>query len=70
VLALLLLIDLALAMLERVNSHLHLLALAFPVKMLAALLVLASTVAVFPTILESTAERTFRVLAEILALRK
>lgn len=51
VIALLLLVDVALALLGRLNQQLQLLSLAFPLKMLVALVVLAWTAAAFPRIL-------------------
>jgi flagellar biosynthetic protein FliR len=51
VIALLLLVDVALALLGRLNQQLQLLSLAFPLKMLVALLVLAWTAASYPRIL-------------------
>jgi flagellar biosynthesis protein FliR len=50
-LALLTLVDLALALLGRINSQLQLLTLAFPLKMLAAVLVLAWIAPLFPRVL-------------------
>jgi flagellar biosynthetic protein FliR len=51
VVALLLLVDLALALLGRLNQQLQLLSLAFPLKMLTALLVLSWIAPVFPRLL-------------------
>src|SRR5512133_2753330 len=51
VIALLLLVDVALALLGRLNQQLQLLSLAFPLKMLVTLLVLAWTAAAFPRLL-------------------
>jgi flagellar biosynthesis protein FliR len=51
VVALLLMVDVALALLGRLNQQLQLLSLAFPVKMLLALAVLSWTAAMFPRIL-------------------
>lgn len=50
VVALLLMVDVALALLGRLNQQLQLLSLAFPVKMLLALAVLSWTAAVFPRV--------------------
>jgi flagellar biosynthesis protein FliR len=50
IVALLVMVDLALALLGRVNTQLHLLTLAFPAKMLVALLMLAWVAALFPRI--------------------
>lgn len=51
VVALLVMVDVALALLGRLNAQLQLLSLAFPVKMLTALLVLSWVAALFPRIL-------------------
>jgi flagellar biosynthetic protein FliR len=51
VVALLILVDVSLALLGRLNSQLQLLTLAFPAKMLAALLVLSWIAAVFPRLM-------------------
>jgi flagellar biosynthetic protein FliR len=51
VVALLLLVDIALALLGRLNQQLQLLSLAFPLKMLIALLVLSWSATTFPRIL-------------------
>jgi len=51
VVALLLMVDVALALLGRLNQQLQLLSLAFPVKMLLALAVLSWTAAMFPRVL-------------------
>lgn len=66
VLALMLLIDLALALLGRIQSQLQLLTLAFPVKMLTALALLAVLAPVFPSLLEGAATRTFQAIAKVL----
>lgn len=57
VIALLLFIDISLALLGRLNSQLQLLSLSFPIKMLVALAVLAITSPAIPVIYESTAAR-------------
>lgn len=51
VVALLVLVDVALALLGRLNQQLQLLSLAFPAKMLTALLILTWTMAVFPRLM-------------------
>lgn len=51
VVALLLMVDVALALLGRINQQLQLLSLAFPLKMLVALALLAWTAALFPRLL-------------------
>jgi len=59
VVALLLMVDVALALLGRLNQQLQLLSLAFPLKMLAALLLLAWSAPVFPRILLEFAGHAF-----------
>jgi flagellar biosynthetic protein FliR len=51
VVVLLVLVDVALALLGRLNQHLQLLSLAFPLKMLAALVMLSVLAALFPRIM-------------------
>ncbi len=51
VVALLVMVDVALALLGRLNQQLQLLSLAFPAKMLIALVVLSWVAAVFPRVL-------------------
>jgi flagellar biosynthetic protein FliR len=59
VVALLLLVDVALALLGRLNQQLQLLSLAFPLKMLVALLVMAWTAAAYPRILMELSGQAF-----------
>jgi flagellar biosynthetic protein FliR len=66
VLALMLLIDLVLALLSKVNAQLQLLSLAFPLKVLAALATLTALTSVFPSVFREAAERTIVALAQIL----
>jgi flagellar biosynthetic protein FliR len=63
---LLMLIDVALALLGRINQQLQLLSLAFPVKMLASLAFLAALLPLFLPVYRAAAERTFSALARIL----
>ena len=65
VIALLLLVDISLALLARINSQLQMLSLAFPAKMLAGLLVLASLTAVVPRLYETMATGCFEVLGQL-----
>jgi flagellar biosynthetic protein FliR len=58
VVALLLLIDVALALLGRMQQQLHLLSLAFPIKMMAALGVLTALSPVLPKLFSSAAAHT------------
>lgn len=60
--ALLVLLDLALALLGRMQQQLHLLTLAFPVKMLATLAILAALAPVIARIFESSAGRIMEAL--------
>jgi flagellar biosynthesis protein FliR len=62
VVAMLLLIDVALALLGRMQQQLQLLSLAFPVKMMAALALLAALAPMMPKIFGSAAERTIAAL--------
>ena len=57
VVALLLLVDLAFALLGKLHTQLQLLSLAFPVKMLAAIGLLAALMRVFPKVYEGVAAR-------------
>jgi flagellar biosynthetic protein FliR len=66
VLALTMLVDVSLALLGRINAHLQLLTLAMPLKMLAALAMLAALLTIFPLVFERTAHQTFAVLARVL----
>lgn len=63
VVALLLLIDLTLAVASRVNAQLQLLSLAFPAKMLAAMAMLALSARLLPALFLEQAERFAEVLA-------
>ncbi len=65
-LALLLLVDIALALVGRINAHLQLLTLAFPLKMLAAILVLASTAVLFPGLFSGYGRQTLGVVRRLL----
>lgn len=64
--ALLLLIDISIALLGRMQQQLQLLSLALPAKMLAALVLLAALAPVLPRIFSSAAERTFAALWRLL----
>ncbi len=67
VIALLILIDFSLALLGRVQQHLQLLSLAFPVKMAASLAILAALAPVVPKMFSATAEHTLAALRQALA---
>ena len=60
--AMLLLIDLALALLGRMQQQMHLLSLAFPVKMLTVLAILTVLAPVIARVFEGAAERTMNTL--------
>jgi flagellar biosynthetic protein FliR len=62
VIALLLLIDVSLALLGRMQQQLQLLSLAFPLKMLAALAMLTALAPVFARIFQSSAAHTVAAL--------
>jgi flagellar biosynthetic protein FliR len=62
VVALLLLIDVALALLGRMQQQLHLLSLAFPIKMMAALGVLIAITPLMPKLFSSAASHTIAAL--------
>lgn len=67
VVALLLLVDIALALLGRIHGQLQLLMLAFPVKMLGALALLAVISGLFLPVYEAAAQRTFSRLPGMVA---
>jgi flagellar biosynthesis protein FliR len=66
VIGLLVMIDLTLALLGRINAHLQLNSMAFPAKILATLLILATTIAVFPRVYQDYASRLFTALPELI----
>jgi len=65
VVALLALVDIALALLGRLNNQLQLILLAFPVKMMAALALLTALAALFPRIYAANAREALRVAARL-----
>ncbi len=67
IVALLILIDFALALLGRVQQQLQLLSLAFPVKMAAALALLAALAPVIPKMFSAAAEHTLAMLWKALS---
>lgn len=67
VVALLLLTDVALALLGRIHSQLQLLTLAFPAKMLSSMAALAALSTVMPVLFRGAAEKTMAALAGMLA---
>lgn len=64
--AILLLIDLALALLGRMQQQLQLLSLAFPAKMLAALIILAALSPMLPRIFSTASDRTMAAIWRLL----
>jgi flagellar biosynthetic protein FliR len=66
VVALLLMVDVSLALLGRLNAQLQLLSLAFPLKMLIALAVLSWVAALFPRILLEAAGHGFNAARQLL----
>jgi flagellar biosynthetic protein FliR len=67
VVALLMLVDISLALLGRINQQLQLLMLSFPVKMLVSMALLATIAVLFPFLYQSAAEPTIRVLRAVLS---
>ena len=66
VVALLVMVDVALALLGRVNAQLQLLALAFPAKMALSLVVLAWGASLFPRILRELAGRAWQTAGQLM----
>jgi len=66
VLALLLLVDVAIAVLGRIQAQLHLTHLSFSIKLLAGLLMLAGSLSFYPAMLEKPGNRMFTLLAGLL----
>ena len=61
-----LLLDLAIAVLGRIQAQLQLIPLSFSLKMLAGLGMLASALTFFPSVLQSAGVRAFTALANFL----
>lgn len=68
IVALLLLVDIALALLGRIQAQLQLLSIAFPLKMLASLIVLASLTALFPAVFNNAAHRALQGITRVLGV--
>jgi len=68
VVALLLLVDVALALLGRLNAQLQLLTLAFPAKMLTTLVVLSWVAVLFPRVLQELAEQAWITAHQVLGI--
>ena len=65
-LAMLLIVDISLALLARLNSQLQLITLAFPIKMLVSLALLAWLVLVFPQVLTQASGPILRLIRQLL----
>ena len=65
-LAMLLIVDISLALLGRLNSQLQLITLAFPIKMLVSLALLAWLVLVFPQVLAQASGPILRLIRQLL----
>ncbi|MGA1997702.1 MAG: flagellar biosynthetic protein FliR [Bryobacteraceae bacterium] len=68
VVAVLVLVDVALALLGRLNSQVHMMPLSFPIKMLAALLVLVCVVPLFPRVLSEWGGQMWNAVQRVLGL--
>jgi flagellar biosynthetic protein FliR len=68
VVSLVVMLDMALALVGRLNAQLQLLSLAFPVKMLTALVALTAVLALYPRILGQFSQGAFRVAQRALGL--
>src|SRR5579871_2902939 len=66
VLGLLLMIEVSIALLARLNSQLHLMMLTFPMKMLISLALLAWLIAIFPRVFDQTAGPVLQVVRRLL----
>ncbi|MCC7497692.1 MAG: flagellar biosynthetic protein FliR [Bryobacterales bacterium] len=66
VVAMLILVDLTLALLGKLNAQLQLLMLSFPVKMLLGLMLLSSVLVLGPVLFEQEARRSMAVIGQIL----
>jgi flagellar biosynthetic protein FliR len=64
--ALLIIVDISLALLARLNSQLQLLTLAFPVKMLLSLALLASLIMVFPKLYTQSSYEVMQLVRKLL----
>jgi flagellar biosynthesis protein FliR len=69
VIALLAMIDIAIALLGRISPQMQVISVAFPVKMLVALLVLASVLVVAPSLYESYAHRVLGTVRTLILQR-
>jgi flagellar biosynthesis protein FliR len=65
VIALLVMTDMALAVIGRLNSHLHITTLSFPIKMVAGLALLAWILALVPIVFEQAAQPLLHLIEQI-----
>jgi flagellar biosynthetic protein FliR len=70
VVALLVMVDVALALMGRLNQQLHLLSLAFPAKMLTALMVLSWIAALYPRILGQFSGQAWTAARQMLGMSR
>jgi flagellar biosynthetic protein FliR len=68
VVALLVMVDVALALMGRLNQQLHLLSLAFPAKMLTALMVLSWIAILFPRVLRELSAGAWSAARQMLGI--
>lgn len=66
VIALMVMVDVALALLGRINAQLQLGSLTFPAKMLAGLAIISAMASIFPAIVQSSADRLFGALPALI----
>jgi flagellar biosynthetic protein FliR len=66
-LALLLMVEISLALLARLNSQLHLMQLAFPIKMLLSLILFGWLLLIFPQVMGSSITRTMQLIHSLLS---
>lgn len=67
IVCMMLMIDFALALLGRINAHLQLITIAFPLKMLAAIAFIAALLAVIPRVYSATAMGVLRSVRQLMA---
>jgi flagellar biosynthetic protein FliR len=66
-LALLLMVEISLALLARLNSQLHLMQLAFPIKMLISFILLGWLLLIFPQVMGQSVTRTMQLIHSLLS---
>ena len=67
-LALLLMVEISLALLARLNSQLHLMQLSFPIKMLLSLTLLGWLLLIFPQVFAQSASRAMQLVYSLFAV--